>query len=182
MLITAFGSPFAHRVEVALALKNVPYELVVEDLANKSALLLQHNPVHRFVPVLLHGGRVVCESLLIVEYVDEAFHHGAAAPRILPADPYDRAAARFWAQFIADKCLKPLWLSMWAGGDAQARFARETKESLAIHDAQLEGKKTRFFGGDAIGDELVAFFAANKERYTGQGRARRLLRRQQGEV
>nr|CAB3502705.1 unnamed protein product [Digitaria exilis] len=112
-------------------------------------------------------------------YVDEAFHHGAAAPRILPADPYDRAAARFWAQFIADKCLKPLWLSMWAGGDAQARFARETKESLAIHDAQLEGKKTRFFGGDAIGsspsspptrrgipdrDELVAFFAANKER------------------
>ena len=67
--------------------------------------------IHRSVPVLLHGGRAVCESLLIVKYVDEAFaSHGDV--RILPADPYARATARFWADFVATKCLKPLWLSM----------------------------------------------------------------------
>ncbi|KAH7677542.1 Glutathione transferase protein [Dioscorea alata] len=146
-------SPFSRRVELALKLKGVPFEYIEEDLANKSALLVQYNPVHKKIPVLLHGGRPVIESLIILEYIDETWDGNHA---ILPKDPFERALARFWVKFIDDKVFGALWMSFWSDGEMQKNFMEQSKEYLQLLENELKGKK--FFGGDTIG---IVDIAAN---------------------
>jgi glutathione S-transferase len=100
-LLGTWSSPWVIRVRVAVALKGLRYEYAEEDLASKSDLLLRSNPVHTKVPALIHRGRPVCESVVILQYVDEAFAAAGGTP-LLPSDPYDRATARFWATYVND--------------------------------------------------------------------------------
>ena len=104
-LLGMWASPYVSRVKLALHLKGVSYEYVEEDLANKSDLFLRSNPVHKTVPVLIQNGNPICESSIIVQYIDEAFPDSGAA--LLPSDPHDRAVARFWTAYIDDKVRTP---------------------------------------------------------------------------
>ncbi|XP_057796001.1 glutathione S-transferase U19-like [Salvia miltiorrhiza] len=146
ILLDLFASMFGMRARVALALKGVEYEYREEDLRNKSQLLLESNPVHKKIPVLIHNGKPVCESLIIVQYIDEVWNHKSP---LLPSDPYQRAQARFWADYI-DKKLYDAGRNIWTSkGDEQ-----EFMEILKQLESQL-GEKA-FFGGESLGFVDVA--------------------------
>ena len=100
VLFGTWASTFCTRVELALKLKGISYEYVEEDLTNKSKLFLSLNPVHKKVPVLVHNGKSIAESLIILEYIEECWN---TTPKLLPEDPYQRAKVRFWANYYDQK-------------------------------------------------------------------------------
>ena len=100
-VLGSWASPFVLRARIALHLKSVNYEYIEENLLeSKSELLLKSNPVFKKIPVLIHGDKPICESLIIVQYIDEVW---SSAPSILPSDAYERANSRFWAAYVDDK-------------------------------------------------------------------------------
>lgn len=99
VLFGVWASPFSQRVKTALTLKGVQFKYIEEDLNNKSASLLQYNPVNKNIPALVHNGKPIVESLVILEYIDETWEEYP----LLPRDPYKKANARFWAKFIDEK-------------------------------------------------------------------------------
>ncbi|XP_051133683.1 glutathione transferase GST 23-like [Andrographis paniculata] len=146
-LFRTWSSPYAMRAVQALKIKGLEYDAVFEDINNKSTSLLQYNPVHRKVPVLLHNGRPVCESLIILEYIDDTWNQPHP---LLPHDPYQKAIARFWAKFGDDKLLPSVWRVFVAQGEEQREAAvAEAAGNLKLVEEQLKGKE--FFGGERIG-------------------------------
>ncbi|KAL3826053.1 hypothetical protein ACJIZ3_022082 [Penstemon smallii] len=144
-LFGTWFSPYSRRVEMALKLKGVEYEYIEEDLKNKSPDLLKYNPVHKKVPLLIHNGKPISESLLILEYIDETW----PGPAILPSDPYERSMARFWAKFLDEKCPPAMTRACMRTGEEQEKAYEEAIEVLTFLENELIGKK--FFGGDTIG-------------------------------
>eukprot|EP00268_Persea_americana_P041505 TRINITY_DN41384_c0_g2_i1.p1 TRINITY_DN41384_c0_g2~~TRINITY_DN41384_c0_g2_i1.p1 ORF type:complete len:223 (+),score=43.91 TRINITY_DN41384_c0_g2_i1:83-751(+) len=147
VVLDVWASAFGCRVRIALAEKGVEYEYKEENLADKSPLLLKSNPVHKKIPVLIHDGRPICESLIILEYIDEAWKHKAAP--LMPQDPYQRANARFWADFT-DKKIPDCGSRIWRNkGHAREAATKEFIENLKLLEGEL-GEKS-YFGGESFG-------------------------------
>ncbi|KAF5451585.1 hypothetical protein F2P56_026677 [Juglans regia] len=152
-LFRTWSSPFALRIVWALEVKGIEYEMIYEDLSNKSSMLLQYNPVYKKVPVLLHKGKPISESLVILEYIEETWK--SKTPSLLPEDPYQRAMARFWAKFGDDKILPLIWEAFIKQGKDQEEALVAVQENLKYLEVELRGKK--FLGGDAVGFADLAF-------------------------
>nr|KJB46074.1 hypothetical protein B456_007G348100 [Gossypium raimondii] len=145
-LLGTWFSPYVQRVVWVLKLKGIDYEWVEQgfrDPKNRSQLLLKYNPVMKTVPVLVHHGRPVLESLIILEYIDETWKNNP----ILPSDPYERAMARFWENLIDQKITKIL--SKLLSSMDKKQMEEEMKQvsnTIEILDRELKAKGNKFFG------------------------------------
>ncbi|KAK1643538.1 hypothetical protein QYE76_061343 [Lolium multiflorum] len=103
----------------------------------------------------VHDGKPVNESLLILQYLDEAFPE---TPSLLPADPHARAHARFWADYI-DKKVFECGTRIWKlKGEPSMQARAEMLEILKTLEAELGEKE--FFGGEHGVAEVAPRLAA----------------------
>ncbi|KAL4598545.1 hypothetical protein ACB092_11G066600 [Castanea dentata] len=146
VLLDFWPSMFGMRVRIALAEKGIKYEYKDEDLRNKSPLLLEMNPIHKKIPVLIHNGKPVCESLIIVQYIDEVWKDRCP---LLPIDPYQRAHSRFWADFVDNKVIEVLRKIWTTKGEEKEAGKKEFFEIFKILERELGDKP--YFGGETFG-------------------------------
>lgn len=100
-LFTFFRSSASFRVRIALNLKGLKYEQAPIHLRRGggeqlSAAYKAINP-QALVPALEDGGKILTQSLAIIEYLEERYPQ----PPLLPRDPADKALVRSMALIIA---------------------------------------------------------------------------------
>ncbi|XP_050267879.1 probable glutathione S-transferase isoform X2 [Quercus robur] len=160
ILLDFWASLFGMRVRIALAEKGIKYECK-EELWNKSSLksplLLEMNPIDKKIPVLIHNGKPVCESLIIVQYIDEVWKDKSP---LLPSHPYQRAHARFWADFVDNKVYYVSRKVLTTKGEELEAGKKEFIETFKILEGELGDKP--YFGGETFGFvdlSLIPFYS-----------------------
>lgn len=98
-LYTYFRSSAAFRVRIALNLKGLAWEPVFVHLARGEHRRPEYAAINPqgLVPALEDGGRLITQSLAILEYLEETYPQ----PPLLPADAFGRARVRSLALLVA---------------------------------------------------------------------------------
>ncbi|SRR6266545_2998736 len=141
------------RVRWALALKRVSYDGVFVDIAAGEHLtvLAPVNPMRQVPALELDDGRVLTESVAIIEWLDETIPE----PRLLPEDPFERARTRELVQ-IVNSGIHPLQntsarLAVSSDRDVRRAWTRRWIErGLSAYEAHVARHSGRFSIGDRL--------------------------------
>jgi glutathione S-transferase len=148
------NSVCAQKVRVALAEKGLEYKEHLIDLRGGQfdPAYMKLNP-NAVVPTLVHDGRPVIESSVILYYLDEAF----PKPSLMPADPHQRAAVRLYNkmidEYVHNSCtiltfataFRP-WFAGLSAEQVQQRLAKSPSKKRTEYkvDVALHGLESKF--------------------------------------
>lgn len=98
-LYNAPQSTCSQRVRLTLNELGLPFnehklDLLAGDQFEPDYVKINRNSL---VPAIIHDGRIVIDSSVILEYLEETFDDG---PSFVPEDIYDRAMMRAWMRYI----------------------------------------------------------------------------------
>ena len=171
MLYLYQGSTSVCSVKVRLALeeKGLAFEGEILDLQRGDqhrADYAKLNP-NEVVPTLIHDGKVLIESTLIIEYLDEAFPN----PPLMPADPVLRHQARLFMKKIDDYLHAACSTITFATANRKV-LIQKSPEELAAHLAKIPNpdyrERQRLSISQGLAAPHVAQALKNYDKYIGE--------------
>jgi glutathione S-transferase len=136
------------RVKICLAEKGLPWEGIWVKLAQreqKSPEHLKRNPYGK-IPVLDDDGKILFESCIINEYLDEKYPN----PPLQPKDPYLRARGRILIDYFLNYLHEPYWTLR---GEMSKKVDAERDQKI-ITDARKEVTARLQYLEEALGEKL----------------------------
>jgi maleylpyruvate isomerase len=142
------------RVRIALHYKGLPFEYVPVNLGGQQQYQDEYralNPMEQVPTLTLDDGRMVTQSLAIIEYLDET----VPSPALLPRDPYLRARTRQLAEVVNSgiqplQNTSPLLEVMRIGGDSEAWARKWIDKGLRALERTAADTAGRFLVGDSL--------------------------------
>jgi glutathione S-transferase len=163
-LYDAVPSSNSDRTKIALHEKGLAYDRVTLDLAKKDQKrpeFLKLNPYGK-VPVLNDSGKILFESCIINEYLDEQYPN----PPLMPKDPHLRGRGRVLVDYGLNYMHAPYWAlrgeMLKKESERDAATVEEKRQALRHLLQYLEealGDKPYFLGEMSLTDiDLVPRF------------------------
>lgn len=159
MLELYHAEPVANSMKVLICLKEKQLDFVSHYVnllrfEQHEPWFVEVNPNGQ-VPVLMHDAKVITESTVINEYLDEVFPE---VP-LRPADPFLRAKMRIWSKFVDEYFCPALSMIGWhvlVRRIAQSLDAKQLEEMLAKIPLEEQRQKWATVAGDSFSEDELA--------------------------
>ena len=168
-IVGSYVSPYVRKVLACLALKGLAYEIdpITPFYGNDEFERL--SPLRR-IPVVIDGDFSISDSSVICDYLDDAY----PGHPLLPADPRQRARARWFDEFadtrLGDLLIWSLFYQrvvrpmVWGEPTDEERVARTLSDDIPAVLDYLEKQLPRdgfLFGDIGVADIAIASFFRN---------------------
>lgn len=133
--------PFVQRSVILLKEKNIDFDITYIDLSEPPTWFLELSPTGK-VPILEVEGKVLFESSIISEYLDEV-----TPPSLHPLDPLEKAQNRAWMEFTSPLYMAFFKLMMSSSKKEGATVVLDANKQLHTLE-KIKAKNPWFNGAD----------------------------------
>jgi len=147
-LYHGLASTCSKKVRMCLYEKGIQFESRLLNLQKFE----QHRPEYLalnpsgVVPTLVHDDRVIIESSIIIEYLDDAF----PTPPLRPSDAYWKSQVKLWLKFSDDVAYNAVYAATWMALSSKAMSGFTDEERRKII-ARIPQGTTQTLGKRVIG-------------------------------